>query len=76
MRYIDEHNGQISGDTIRSVRDHWAFTRYEFAQCFGVTPGTVYHWERYGVTRRSNKFDYSTYRVLKLSRDILGDNNK
>jgi len=73
MRPHDAHGCRISGDTIRSVRRHWLFSQTEFAEQFGATLGTVYIWERDGVTCRSNKFDRPLFRVLKLSRDVLED---
>lgn len=50
--------------------------RSEFADVFGVQPGTVYAWECAGVSCRSNKFDYRLFGVLRLSRDVLGPDNK
>lgn len=75
MRPHDAHHCEIPGDEIRSVRDHWAMPRSEFADIFGVQPGTIYAWECKGVSCRANKFDYATFEVLKLSRDVLGENN-
>lgn len=63
----------ISGREIRAVRTYWCMPRAEFADHFGVTSTTVYAWERHGVTARNQKFDSATFRILKLSQDVLGD---
>jgi len=63
----------ISGREIRAVRSYWCMPRAEFAEHFDVSPTTVYAWERYGVTSRNQKFDPATFRILKLSQDVLGD---
>lgn len=76
MRPHDEHRCTIPGDEIRSVRDHWAFSRTDLAEVFGVTPGTIYAWERRGVTCRNQKFNQALFRVLKLSRDVLQENGR
>ena len=73
MHPHDEHDCAIDGETIRSVRIHWGMPRWEFARWMRVCPGTIYTWERYGITCRSHKFDYESFRALKLSRDSLGD---
>lgn len=75
MRPHDAHGCEIPGDEVRSVRDHWAMSREEFAQQFGVGRGTVYDWERYGISCRTNKFDFGIFEVLRLSRDVLGNDN-
>jgi DNA-binding XRE family transcriptional regulator len=76
MRPHESHHCEISGEEIRSVRDHWAMPRSEFADIFGVQPGTVYAWECEGVCCRSHKFDYRLFGVLRLSRDVLGPDDK
>lgn len=46
-------------------------SRQDFAEQFGVTAETIQAWEKNGVTCRNQSFDYSIWRVLKLSRDVL-----
>jgi hypothetical protein len=50
--------------------------RSEFAEVFGVQPGTVYAWECAGVSCRSHKFDHRLFGVLRLSLDVLGPDDK
>lgn len=50
--------------------------RAEFAAHFAVSSQTVYAWERLGVTSRNQKFDIGIFRILKLSQDLLADENK
>lgn len=65
----------ISGDEIRSVRNHWAYSLADFAQEFDVCSSTIVAWEQHGVTARNNRFDSALFSVLRTSRDTLTDNN-
>ncbi len=66
-------NGDIPGAELRAVRDFWGVTRVEFGEIFNVSTGTVFEWERRGVSDRNQKFNRATFRVLRLGRDLLAD---
>ena len=76
MRPHELHDCAIDGDTIRSVREFWAFTRRDFASIFGVTLGTVFVWERDGITCRNQKFSQQTFYILKILYDLPRGNGE
>ncbi len=73
MRPHDLHGCEISGEEIRSVRTWHGMAQPDFAREFAVDPSTVSMWERNGVSCRSQKFNYQTFRVMRLARDTLTD---
>lgn len=66
-------NGDIPGAEFRGVREFWGVTRAEFGEIFNVSGGTVYTWERCGLSDRNQKFNRATFRVLRMGRDLLAD---
>lgn len=70
---VQSPNVDIPGAELRAVRDFWGVTRNEFGEIFNVSPGTVFTWERAGVSDRNQKFNRATFRLLRMGRDLLAD---
>jgi len=72
----DAHGCGVSGAAIRAFREYWAYSRAELAPDLGVTAGTIFIWERDGVTCRNYKSNHRLRGLVELTQVLAAQQNQ